>query len=278
MPRLGLEAIDQTLGGDAEVRRHGQGQLAAIGAGCEADEENQGEAMEGEVRWHGPRILVSPEERAPTGRRSETLVSPICPLSVPYTGQAAGKGTMGESDAGNRRPGTMNEAVDLETALPRLYDELKRLARSQMARERPEHTLQTTALVHEAWLRLSASGTEFENRAHFFAAAGQAMRRVLVDWARARSRNKRGGGAPHDPFDDLRFAAHPEPREVLAVDEALERLVTVDQPMAGVVLQRYFVGLSIAETAEALELSERKVSRLWAEAKVWLSRELEHER
>jgi RNA polymerase sigma factor (TIGR02999 family) len=156
--------------------------------------------------------------------------------------------------------------------LPVVYDELRRLAAQALAGERPGHTLQATALVHEAYLRMvgPAGQQRWENRRHFFGAAAEAMRRILVDSARRRNSQKRGGGARAEPLDALQVAA-PEPRDdLLAVHEALDALVAADPAAAELVKLRYFVGLSIPQAAEVLGVSPRSADRLWAYARAWL--------
>jgi len=157
-----------------------------------------------------------------------------------------------------------------------LYGELRQLARRELAHERPDHTLQPTALVHEAWLRLMGDAEcEFDSRAHFFGAAARAIRRVLVDHARARAREKRGGGAIALPLDQLDPAAPLPESRLLALDEALERLAVVDPFKARVVELRFFSGLSVAELARLLGTSESSVGRDWRVARAWLRGELE---
>ena len=154
-----------------------------------------------------------------------------------------------------------------------VYAELHALAASKMARESPGQTLQPTALVHEAWLRLGDA--VFTNRAHFFAAAGQAMRRLLIERARRKHREKRGGSAEHVDVADVEIAA---PRgnedEALAVAAALDRLAAHDARKAEVVKLRYFVGFSFEETAEALSISVPTAKREWAYARAWLRGEI----
>jgi RNA polymerase sigma factor (TIGR02999 family) len=168
------------------------------------------------------------------------------------------------------------ERGDLKAAdelLPLIYAELRRLAAAKMAREQPGHTLQATALVHEAWLRLGDG--VFANRAHFFAAASEAMRRILVERARRKHREKRGGGAEHVDVDELEIAAPPgNEDESLAVDEALDRLAAHDARKAEVVKLRYFVGFSFEETAEVLGISLPTAKRDWAYARAWLHQEI----
>jgi RNA polymerase sigma factor (TIGR02999 family) len=156
-----------------------------------------------------------------------------------------------------------------EDLFPHVYDELRKLAAAQMAREPTGHTLNPTALVHEAYLRL-AGPAGFENRGHFFAAAAEAMRRILVDHARARHARKRGGGA-HRAAADADALPGPEPAfDLLALDEALTKLAAEDPQAAQLVNLRYFAGLTIPQTADALGVSPRAADRLWAFAKAWL--------
>jgi RNA polymerase sigma factor (TIGR02999 family) len=158
--------------------------------------------------------------------------------------------------------------------LPLVYDELRRLARARLARERAS-LHQPTSLVHEAYLRLVGDAEcRWANRAHFFAAAAEAMRRIGVERARRRARLKRGGGGRRVTLDDDVPAAGPDPDETLALDAALARLEARDAAMADVVKLRYFAGLTVEETARAMELSPRSVKRLWAAARAWLYDEL----
>lgn len=167
------------------------------------------------------------------------------------------------------------EGLDREEALDRLlpvvYDELRAIAAARLRAERSGHTLQTTALVHEAYIRLVGSEHPvWSNRAHFFYAAAEAMRRILVDHARRRTRSKRGGERVRVELDEAHLTGWPDPHELLAVDEAVRRLEEVDDRAADVVRLRYFAGLSVEETAQALDLSERTVMREWAYARAWL--------
>jgi RNA polymerase sigma factor (TIGR02999 family) len=161
-----------------------------------------------------------------------------------------------------------------EQLLPLVYDELRRLAAEKMAQEQPGQTLQATALVHEAYLRLVdvEKARHWNGRSHFFAAAAEAMRHILVDRARRRRTRKRGGDRARVPFDEAHPAAAEDAGEVLAVNEALAGLAAVDAQAAKLVTLRYFVGLSIPEAAEILNLSPRSVDRLWAFARAWLRR------
>ena len=166
------------------------------------------------------------------------------------------------------------DSVAADELAPLVYAELRRIAAAKMARERPGQTLQATSLVHEAWLRLGDG--VFSNRAHFFAAAAEAMRRILVERARRKSREKRGGGdAEHVDIDEVEIAA-PEgnEEETLAVHEALEHLAARDARQAEIVKLRYFVGFSFEETAEVLGISSRTAKREWAYARAQLFRDI----
>jgi RNA polymerase sigma factor (TIGR02999 family) len=161
--------------------------------------------------------------------------------------------------------------------LPLVYAELRRLAAYQMAKERPGQTLQPTALVHEAWLRIAGSDAKvWEGRRHFFTAAAEAMRRILIDNARRKQAVRHGGGLHRTAFEpeDLPVAGGASEDELLAVDEALEALAAHDPRKAELVKLRYFAGLTIEETAAALDLSERTAKRDWAYARAWLHREI----
>lgn len=163
------------------------------------------------------------------------------------------------------------ESVGAETLLPLVYEELRRLARSKMAREGSDHTLQPTALVHEAWLRLVGNSQRtWENRAHFFGAAAEAMRRILVDQARRRQRLKRGGGVVAEPLDELGLEIAVPTDELLAVHEALDRLADEDPTAVELVKLRYFVGMTMEEAAEALGMGKRTAENLWKYARVRL--------
>jgi RNA polymerase sigma factor (TIGR02999 family) len=162
----------------------------------------------------------------------------------------------------------------LERVFPVVYEELKLLAESVFRGERTEHTLQTTALVHEAYLRLvGRPDLEWQNRRHFFGIAAQAMRQILVDHARRRGARKRDGGRPV-ALDEIAVAAPALSDEILGVDEALARLEALSPRAARVVELRYFAGLSIEETAATLETSPATVKRDWLAARAWLHREL----
>jgi RNA polymerase sigma factor (TIGR02999 family) len=161
--------------------------------------------------------------------------------------------------------------------LPLVYDELRKLAAHRLAQQSPGQTLQPTGLVHEAYLRLvgDPEGDHWDNRGHFFAAAAEAMRRILVENARKKSRHKHGGGLTRLDLDTAEEPTVPEVREdLLALDDALTKLVGVDAQAARLVELRYFAGLSIPEAANALGVSPRTADRLWAFARVWLLREI----
>jgi RNA polymerase sigma factor (TIGR02999 family) len=161
--------------------------------------------------------------------------------------------------------------------LPLVYDELRRLAAARLAAEPSGNTLQPTALVHEAYLRLvgAPGGDQWDHRGHFFAAAAEAMRRILIDQARRKAAARHGGDAHRQELDPD-VAALPEPREdLLALDEALDRLAVEDPLKANLVKLRYFAGLTLPEAAAALSLSERTAGRHWAYARAWLRRAVE---
>jgi RNA polymerase sigma factor (TIGR02999 family) len=161
--------------------------------------------------------------------------------------------------------------------LPLVYQELRRLAGQKLAQEAPGHTLQPTALVHEAYLRLvgSPAGQRWDGRRHFFGAAAEAMRRILVESARRRHSQKRGGGMGREPLDAVQVAAPEQSEDLLALDEALEKFAAIDATAAELVKLRYFAGLSLPEAAEVLEVSPRTADRLWAYARAWLHDEIE---
>ena len=164
-------------------------------------------------------------------------------------------------------------AVDALAEL--LYGELRKIAAGYLAREREGHTLQPTALVNEAYMRLvDQRDVTWQNRAHFLGIAARVMRRILVDHARSRRRDKRGGGAARVTLDDERVGAAEMDVDLVALDDALRKLVDVDPELARVVELRYFGGLTVEEAAEALGTSPRSVDRAWATARAWLRREL----
>jgi RNA polymerase sigma factor (TIGR02999 family) len=163
----------------------------------------------------------------------------------------------------------------LEKLVPLVYQELRRLARRQMRRERPDHSLQTTALINEAYLRLvDLRNVHWQNRAHFFALCARLMRRILVDLARSRHYTKRGGGAQPISLDESLVVSPKLSTDLVAVDDALKALTQVDGRKGQVVELRFFGGLTVEETAEVLKVSPETVRRDWKLAKAWLLREL----
>ena len=164
----------------------------------------------------------------------------------------------------------------LEVLLPLVYDELHKQAARFLRRERAEHTLQTTALINETYLKLiDQHEVKWQNRAHFFGIAAQAMRRILVDYAKARHREKRGGADENLPLEEAVFAVSAAPNvDLVILDEVLTRLAEFDERQANIVELRYFGGMSIEETAEALHISTATVKSDWRTAKAWLHREI----
>ena len=168
------------------------------------------------------------------------------------------------------QPGELPEAADL---LPLVYEELRRIAAAKLSRETAGQTLQPTALVHEAWLRLGGEAQpSWQSRSHFFAAAGEAMRRILIEKARRRQRVRHGGGLERVDLDEVEIVAPETDKRLLRIHEALDRFAQDDPARAEVVKLKFFVGLNDREVADALGLSERTVERHWAFAKVWLLR------
>jgi RNA polymerase sigma factor (TIGR02999 family) len=192
-----------------------------------------------------------------------------------------------------RRPNTLDQMTDvtrlLEAAhagdrraaaelLPLVYDELRRLAKRKMAREANGHTLQPTALVHEAFLRLVGSGEDapqWQNRRHFYSAAAEAMRRILIDAARRKAGLKYGGDRVRTPLEDIAALDERDPESLLSLNDALERLKLDDPDSFQVVMLRYFGGLTNEEAAASLGISERTAKRHWSFAKAWLRRALD---
>lgn len=163
----------------------------------------------------------------------------------------------------------------LDRLLPLVYDELRRIAHRQMRGERSDHTLASTDLVHEAYLKLvGLDGVEWQNRAHFLAVAAQAMRRILVNYAVSRNAQKRGGARKKISLDAVELLASQPTEELLALDEALRRLEAVNERHARIVECRFFAGMSIEETAEVVGHSPATVKRDWVMARAWLHREL----
>lgn len=159
--------------------------------------------------------------------------------------------------------------------LPLVYQELRDLARARMARERPGQTLTPTALVHDAYLRLMENpDMDWHSRAHFFGAAAEAMRRILIEIARRKSTQRRGGDRARETLTTLKDVSAVDPASILDLDEALSRLEIIDDQMAVVVKLRFFAGMTIQEAAKVMELSPRSVNRLWTGARAWLNREI----
>ena len=189
----------------------------------------------------------------------------------------AQKGTRASENAevsGLLRAWSDGDRAALDRLTPIVYEELRRLARRYMRGERPGHSLQTTALVNEAYMRLiDYKSMQWQNRAHFFAVSSQLMRRILVDHAR-RHNLKRGGGLPHISFEDTAEVGADRAADLVALDDALDALARIDHRKVQVVEMRFFGGLSIEETAEVLKVSPITVMRDWSTAKAWLYREL----
>ena len=177
------------------------------------------------------------------------------------------------------RAWSSGDEAALQTLIPLVYEELHRIARRYMGREREGHTLQTSALVNEAYLRLvDWKNVEWQNRAHFFAVSAQMMRRILVDFARDRRYLKRGGGALQVSLAEAAGMTSQRGTDLVALDDALNSLAVMDKRKSEVVELRFFGGLSVEETAEVLKVSAETVMRDWKLAKVWLLRELEKPR
>lgn len=171
----------------------------------------------------------------------------------------------------NSAPGESADEI-----LPRVYAELRRLAQHKMTHENPGHTLQATALVHEAWLKLiGPNEVSWDGRNHFFRAAAEAMRRILVDRARRKMARKHGGGQEMLDIDEIEIAADPSSEKLLSVHEALDDLAAASPAQAEVVKLRFFVGMSHAEIASALGISEKTSKRYWAYAKAWLTQKIQ---
>lgn len=159
--------------------------------------------------------------------------------------------------------------------MPFVYDELKRQARILMSRERPDHTLQPTALVHEAFIKISKdSGIEWKNRSHFYGIASRLMRQILVQHARLHTAEKRGNNPIHFSIDDVNVSLEERARAILELDEVLEKLFEINEEQSKIVEMKFFGGLSNKEVAEALDTSERTVGRRWRAARLWLYSEL----
>lgn len=159
--------------------------------------------------------------------------------------------------------------------LPLVYGELRKLAANRMARESPGHTLQPTALVHEAWMRLvGGENPNFDGRAHFFAAAAEAMRRILIDHARRKQARRHGGGQERVDLDEVDFATRDDDDQLLAVNDALDKLAAQNKMEAELVKLRYFVGMTTAQAAEVLGITEAAAKHYWIHARTWLYQEI----
>ena len=228
----------------------------------------QAQGADREPRRSAPRgiayRLSAPDRRLP--RRTPY---PLVPK--PIGGQIGHGATKQLMTSGSERPA--------DELVPRLYEELRTLAHAQLRSERREHTLGTTGLVHEAWLRLASQhGLGREDTGRFFAIASNTMRRVLVDHARHRRRAKRGGGVDALPLDDVEsFLTDDEADELVVLDDALKRLAEVNPRASEVVMHRFFGGFSLEETAELLGVSMKTVQRDWLAASAWLRKEVEHD-
>lgn len=175
----------------------------------------------------------------------------------------------GTCDYGSEQSG--GETFSIERLVPLLYDDLRSLARRRMRGEPPGHTLQATALVHEAYLRLLHNGSvAWNSPAHFYCAAAEAMRRILVERARRRRRMRHGAGLARVPIDDVDIVTGADAPDILALNDAIERLHALDSRKSRIVMLRYFTGLTIAETAEVLGISPTTVKDDWAYARAWL--------
>lgn len=171
--------------------------------------------------------------------------------------------------------GSKGNKAALDQLLPFVYDELRRQAARYLRRERAGHTLQTTALIHEAYIRLiDQKKVQWQNRAQFFGIAAQLMRRILVDHARARKRSKRGGSNIQVSLEPAMAVTQDQELDLVALDEALERLAQIDPQQSKIVELRFFSGMSVEETAEVLGISPATVKRDWSVAKAWLHREI----
>ncbi len=164
----------------------------------------------------------------------------------------------------------------LDRLLPMVYDQLRGIARRELGKERSDHTLTPTALAHEAYLKLvHLDKVDWQGRAHFFAVCAQAMRRILISYARMKKADKRGAGAEHVPIENAVLAAQTRPGELLALDDALRKLERMSERQARIVECRFFAGMSVEQTAEALGISPATVKRDWTAARTWLNRELQ---
>jgi len=205
-------------------------------------------------------MLPALPESIPEARRGKSLLHD--PLGNPVT-QLLARWRGGDSDA-------------LQELMPLVYHELRRLAHSYIRRERADHTLQSTALVHEAYVRLTGSAPpQWENRAHFFGVAAHLMRQILVEHARSHKASRRGGGVAKMAIDDVLEPSKNTEVDIVALDDALNALARIDKQQSRIVELRFFSGLSIEETASLLTVSPSTVKRDWSMARLWLYRELD---
>jgi RNA polymerase sigma-70 factor, ECF subfamily len=172
---------------------------------------------------------------------------------------------------------SQGDKAALDQLVPLVYPELRRLAKRQMNRENPAHTLQTSALINEAYLKLvDQQNVQWQNRAHFFAVAAQVMRHILVDHARTRNYAKRGGGASKLPLDEASALTERRAAELIALDDALRDLARLDERRSQIIELRFFGGLSLEETAEVMNISPSTVQREWRAARAWLHHTMEN--
>jgi len=216
-------------------------------------------------------------------RRHKGTISSFLPLcsslrlcvKLFYAHQVAANGNITELLVGYAR----GDKEALDKLMPIVYEELRRQAARYLRKERPGHTLQTTALIHEAYVRLvDQRAVQWQNRAHFFGIAAQLMRRILVDHARTKKRVKRGGSDVRVSINDANVAVKGQDLDVVALDEALQRLAEIDEQQSRVVELRFFSGLTVEETAAVMGISKATVKRDWSMAKAWLHRELTGDR
>jgi RNA polymerase sigma-70 factor (ECF subfamily) len=199
----------------------------------------------------------------------DTSSARVSDVMSPRTAGSTGDVTQFLADLQNGRPEAASQLITV------VYNELHRLARYQMRHERPDHTLQATALLHETYLRLvNQPERTWHNRAHFIGVAAQVMRRILIDYARSRQTAKRGGGLHKVSLEEPLLFSEEQSEELLVLNEALERLAEFDERLSRIVELRFFGGLTVDETAEVLAVSSKTVKRDWSVARAWLHREL----
>ena len=181
-------------------------------------------------------------------------------------------------EGGDEKPESKNPLLTPEL-FALLYEELRKYAKSRMAGERANHTLQATAVVNELWIKLGEAGRkqEWKSRGHFFGSMARAIRQILVDYARGKNAEKRGGDVVHHPIDDVELVAESDRDDMIELDRALDKLEAIDARAAEIVNLRYFAGMTISEIAEVLGVSESTVNRIWSTARKWLLVELKGE-